>query len=301
MQKKDLSKEIVGFKFFKEEDDHVNLIRIKRIKGDYAITESDNKIKVQDLLNTMIRLEPIGYITVNLVSLVNSKLQDIVIIYTSNETIRKSKDNPFRIADVVYRNLINDLGKEFYYEKILVNINHVGDDMVYNALKCDCIINSVVIPYYLDDQIYNLLKFVNKPFRFNDVLRNIRREFNISNPLSLVDIFNDKEFNDMINDQNKVIVVSKEDIVQKDGKTIITDNGWNIVEESIGTRISPIMITPYDESISMNKIDDPNLYLKLYLEGLNKVYIVKYNKIRTEVEDIEDDEKREIVKALRGE
>lgn len=300
MQKKDLSKEIIGFKFFKEEDDYVNLVRIKRIKGDYAITESDNKIKVQDLLDTMIRLEPIGYITVNLVSLVNSKHQDVIVIYTSKETIKKSKDNPFRIADVVYRNMTNELGKDFHYERILVNINHVGDDMVYTALKCDCIINSVVIPYYLDDQIYNLLKFVNKPFRFNDTLRNIKREFKVNSPL-LVDIFNDIEFNDMINDQNKIIVVPKEEILQKDGKTIITDNGWNIVEKSIGTKISPIMITPYDESISINKIDDPNLYLKLYLEGLNKVYIVKYNKIRTEVEDIEDDEEREIVKALRGE
>lgn len=185
-----LSKTMVGYKFFKEVDDSIEMIRLLKVninsKGEITkVTirdEATGKIKhnvSSEILKEYKPLQPDGFLTFNIVNIfteAGKEIKDVVVTGSKFLNLKIGDTMPFvvcrqNITDIFYNLLLNDESKSIV--GLSINRDNCPANFDFRImLSANDIIYTDSIYFYRNDVVKDLFYMINKE-KFDKVLEDL--------------------------------------------------------------------------------------------------------------------------------
>ena len=245
----------LGDKFYKynEENDNIEIIRIKKIKNEnlfsYEVNGQSKKITRDELINNYTRLKPDGILAFTVVNLEN-KLKDVIVSLYRTKDLEEGILIPYcACRQNIFDMFTNQVQKgKTMYVGVSVSQETMPDDTPFEiVLACNGIdyINQVSI--YLDDTLEDILSYVNKS-KFDETLSTI--------------------YNNVTNNDIKGYCTSLKQLLEENDFMYDFLRGYNIIRVNFAIDKDTSELDPFRRE---------------YIEGIIKeemfkTYVVKYNK-----------------------
>lgn len=285
---------IPGTKYYKFDNDELNLIRVIRsgtIHGIPKITiqdESGNFVVDPDILKDYNKLIPDAIINFSIVN--NGDADDVIVTLHRESDLENNDSFPYAAC----RQNIFDL----FSSQIIVDDNmYIGMSMSKDTcpkdvqfeimIACDGLVRNKSVAAYRNDTLQDILQCVES-LHYDEALENMYKGVIEDNKLigyckTLEELLTT---NDFMYDFYKAFDIEPVDFViketkQDDDDDVLTYKQMLMIEDIIKCYTSNMLVTKYDHDIDLSRIQKDYI---MVVDKANVVYVIVYDKLETKDE-----------------